>query len=137
MDADGKNRTVVIPCEIGMHTGGINRGYYAFDISPDGTRIACVEVTMVGPLPGERSSGWETGLCLFNADGTGKQYIDTGGIGVGADYICFSPDGAEIAFTNQEFASMDRSFKPDLYVTGIDGSGLKQVAENAVAPDWK
>lgn len=137
IDADGENRAVVIPCEIGMHTGGVNRGYYAFDVSPDGNRIACVELSIGESPPGGSSSAWKTRLCLFNADGTVKQYVDTGGIGVGTDHICFSPDGTEIAFTNQEFASMDVSAKPGLYVVGTDDNFSREVAENAVAPDWR
>jgi dipeptidyl aminopeptidase/acylaminoacyl peptidase len=137
IDTDGKNRTVVIPCEIEMHTGGIDRGYYGFEISPDGRRIACVEVTMGESVPGGNSSGWNTSLCLFDANGAGKQYIDTGGTTVGTDCICFSPDGAGIAFTNQEFPSGDESAKSVLFVIGTDGSGLTEVAQGAVSPDWK
>jgi len=137
IDADGENRAVVIPCEIGMHTGGVDRGYYAFDISPDGTKIACVEMTWGENRSEERSYTWNARLCLFNIDGTDKRYIGTGDVSVGAYCLCFSPDGAEIAFTNEEYASMDGSVEPGLYVVGIDGAGLKKVAENAVAPSWK
>lgn len=129
IDADGGNRAVIMSYEIGRPEGAPDRGYYAFDISPDGNSLVCVEVTIdQGGLLGQ--------LILANIDGTSRRHVPTPGVNVGTDRVSFSPDGNRVAFVDAGQSSPEGGEPPGIYTMKIDGSDMKRVSREGDAPDW-
>ncbi|MBN2167944.1 MAG: PD40 domain-containing protein [Actinobacteria bacterium] len=128
VDTDGKNRKEVVPCKIGQATGGTDKGYYAFDLSPDGKSMVGIEFIM-------DQSGSYGRLFLANIDGSNKRYVNTPGANVSIDRVSFSPDGNSIVFVDREpFSAED--LLPDIYTIKTSGSGMQKISVNGDTPDW-
>jgi dipeptidyl aminopeptidase/acylaminoacyl peptidase len=87
--------------------------------SPDGSRIAYFD--------GRGDSG--NSLRVMDSDGTDSRVVVESSETMGDGHIYgleWSPDGSQLAF----------SIEGRLSVVGVDGSGLRLVTENGVAPYW-
>jgi hypothetical protein len=79
-------------------------------------------------------------LWAMNADGTGERQLTKGD---NVDWFArISPDGSTVLFARSKFGweaegDADVFDKWDLYTVGIDGSGEKMAAENAVWGTWR
>ncbi|MDD5749018.1 MAG: hypothetical protein PHP64_08280 [Actinomycetota bacterium] len=131
VNADGSNKTTIANFEISAAQGGMNKGYFAFDISPVDGSIAAVELSHSGT--GTEFLGKIT---LMSPEGSDRRYIDTSGVNVGADNLCFSPDGKRLAFSTQEFGRETQGAPSDIYTVMTKGTGLKKVVTNGRFAAW-
>ena len=79
--------------------------------SPDGTEIALVTVTDT--------------LCVMNADATGKRSL-----GVGAEFVAWSPDGAKLAYVSTGLAGQAVN---DIYTIAPNGTGALRITSDGAA----
>jgi Tol biopolymer transport system component len=71
----------------------------------------------------------QSALMLANADGSGAHAVVTS---LDAEEPAFSPDGTTIAFTSYRAGG-----RSDVWVVGVDGSGLRRLASGRVSsPAW-
>ena len=113
--------------------GSPNKGYYAFDVSPKNNSIAAVDVGS-SRRPGPSMPGI---IVLMNTDGSNKRYVDTGSAYVGSDYLCFSPDGDSLAFSDQQMGTQSApGAHSDIYTVMTNGTSLKRVIINGRGPAW-
>jgi len=105
--------------------------------SPDGTLIAFVSV----------DTPERTGLYLVHPDGTGLRQLTAVATGTGRSTFHasprFSPDGRSIVYQvarpGKDVPGGYRGEVKALFVTGVDGSGARQLTSwgiNADSPDW-
>lgn len=111
-DLEGNNRELILA----------EKGIVAFDVSPDGTRIAYSKGTNIAYAD----------LYVINADGTGKLRLTSSGrANIDPDW---SPDGSKIAFSGH-----DSNGDPQIYTINPDGTGLTNLTNNDAScrePDW-
>ncbi len=107
--------------------------------SPDGSRIAFIELEIVGETSwGEPVYGRT--LSVVNADGTGRQVLidlgreDRSPTGWASD-LAWSPDGSQFAFSS---SSLERPGNYQIYVVNVDGSELRQLTSegDSSQPVW-
>ena len=92
-----------------------------FEFSPDWRWIAYTV---------SRESGWGTTLVVSHPDGSERHAVTDG-----ADYgLSWSPDGSRIAFSRTR--SPNAESVADVYTIGVDGRGLRKVAENGYDPEF-
>jgi Tol biopolymer transport system component len=114
-----------------------------YTIQPDGTGLTSLTAS---PSFGEIRPSWapDGGRVAFircspcaeatiNADGSGLASFPEP-VPIGAEPIAWSPDGQRVAFVEDSLAS-------DIYVMNIDGTGLRNLTQNApcaysTAPSW-
>jgi Tol biopolymer transport system component len=121
--ADGAQTTPVI---LRPRGGDSLTFYYAPAWSPDASRIAYLEIVKDTNFAARRTRVWTS-----NADGTARTLLATlnaiTGInnewaGDNTHSLAWSPDGKQIAFTNQE-----GDLVVHIYVVNADGTGLTRV----------
>jgi Tol biopolymer transport system component len=99
--------------------------------SPDGSRIAFGEDTIVGYDHRHGENIYRTTLSVVNADGTGRRVVkDLAGGGVWG--LVWSPDGSRFAF------SSGRGSGYVIYVMNADGSNLRRLTDKGLSynPVW-
>lgn len=122
IDVDGTHRKAVLSCKVGQGAGP-DKGYYAFDLSPDGKTMVCIELT----IDQSRFKGW---LFLADTDGSKRRNVPTDGVTIGMDCVSFSPDGLRLVFANGDEAA------PGAYVVNADGNSMAKIAGDVDTPDW-
>lgn len=92
--------------------------------SPDGTRVV---------FSREVGGNSQSDLFTIRTDGTGLRRV-TATAEVEEFLGAFSPDGRRLLFTRVQISEDD--FSLSVSSIGVDGRGLRRVAEGAVASDW-
>ncbi|MGB5530683.1 MAG: hypothetical protein WBQ32_12010 [Ignavibacteriaceae bacterium] len=114
LNADGSGNRKIINASIGLNH---------HDISPDGSRFACV---------GYMDAGFNTwSIHVFNIDGTGITRL-TNTSNVMDSEPAWSPDGTQIAFTrlSQNFV------REELWIMNSDGSNQHYIGVEGFAAKW-
>jgi hypothetical protein len=110
------------PDDCGSHTcmsGRFETALQEPKWSPDGSQIAYFDGMF----------DWGNSLRIMDSDGTDSRVLVENGETLGGGHvegIEWSPDGSRLAF----------SVGQHLYLVGVDGSGFRLVAEEAVEPYW-
>lgn len=129
VDSTGANKTVIANYAIGQAQGP-DIGYYAFDVSPTDGSLAALEVSVGN---GDMFAGK---IVLMAPDGTNRRYVPTEGVYIGADNLCFSPDGGSLAFSTQEFGRQSFGAPSDVYRVKTSGEGLVKVVTDGRDAAW-
>lgn len=131
ISTDGTGRTEVAPFEPGDYNAGIPvRGYFAFDISPDGSKIASVLAS---------GSDLVCTLRTMNIDGSGRVDHDLGELTANRTLvtnISWSPDGTRLALAGLPADRSNILYEPDLYECQASGAGVALVAQAVNNPSW-
>ncbi len=102
------------------------------DWSPDGTRLAFVERPLTPySEPGGADYLGEAYIWIANSDGSGAVRLP---LPSPADTPRWSPDGLQLCFTKSSRGGFGEP--GGLWVTDLSGLTARQVADNAVYPDW-
>lgn len=128
IDSDGNNRKAILPCKNGRGAGP-DKGYYAFDLSPDGETMVCVELT----IDQGRVKTW---LFLADIDGSKRRNVPTDGATVGTESVSFSPDGLRLVFTGGTSAASAQAQQATAYIINADGNGMAQIASDITNLEW-
>lgn len=100
-------------------------------LTPPGVNAAYPKASPFGDCIAFTS--WSAGLFVMNRDGTDIRLVTLPPPGPKTDIfnLCWSPDGTKLAFSVREYnPSPMASVLEDLYVVGVDGSGLRLVAQD-------
>lgn len=99
---------------------------FAAVLSPDGKRVAFLSARREG-------EAFVEGLYVMRVDGTGQRRLSPPEFVVARDPPTWSPDSRTLAF---QAGMPGRSDISDIWVVGVDGTGLRHIVSGASQPAW-